>query len=43
MLLRFFLLDRACLSLGERLGVPVLTSDWAWARLKLNIAITVIR
>jgi len=35
--------DRACLALGERLGVPVLTSDRAWASLKLNVVITVIR
>ena len=35
--------DRACLALGGRLGVPVLTSDRDWARLKLNVVITVIR
>lgn len=35
--------DRACLALGGRLGVPVLTSDRAWASLKLNVVITVIR
>lgn len=35
--------DRACLALGERLGVPVLTSDRAWASLNLNLVITVIR
>jgi PIN domain nuclease of toxin-antitoxin system len=35
--------DRACLSLGLRLGVVVLTSDRAWASLNLNIDVQVIR
>ena len=44
--------DRACLSLGLRLGVPVLTSDhavprlWrdrAWGSLKLSLDIQIIR
>jgi ribonuclease VapC len=35
--------DRACLALGERLGIPVLTTDRAGASLKLNVVITVIR
>jgi ribonuclease VapC len=35
--------DRACLALGEQLGVPVLTSDRAWASLNLNVVITMIR
>ena len=35
--------DRACLSLGLRLGVPVLTSDRAWASLSLSLNIQVIR
>lgn len=35
--------DRACLSLGLRLGVPVLTCDRTWASLNLSIAVQVIR
>jgi len=35
--------DRACLSLGLRLGVPVLTSDRAWASLTLSLDVQVIR
>jgi len=35
--------DRACLSLGLRLGVTVLTSDRAWATLTLPLKIQVIR
>jgi PIN domain nuclease of toxin-antitoxin system len=35
--------DRACLSLGLRLGVTVLTSDRAWASLNLSLDIQVIR
>ena len=35
--------DRACLSLGLRLGVPVLTSDCAWGSLKLSLDIQIIR
>jgi ribonuclease VapC len=35
--------DRACLSLGLRLGVAVLTSDRAWASLNLSLDIQVIR
>ena len=35
--------DRACLALGQRLGLPVLTADRAWADLNLGIAVTVIR
>jgi PIN domain nuclease of toxin-antitoxin system len=35
--------DRACLSLGYRLGVTVLTSDRAWASLNLALDIQVIR
>ena len=44
--------DRACLSLGLRLGVPVLTSDHAvprlwrdrvWASLNLSLEVRVIR
>jgi ribonuclease VapC len=35
--------DRACLSLGLRLGVPVLTCDRAWATLNLSLYVQVIR
>jgi len=35
--------DRACLALGLRLGLPVLTADRAWAELELPIEIKVIR
>ncbi len=35
--------DRACLSLGLRLSVPVLTSDRAWAPLTLALDVQIIR
>lgn len=35
--------DRACLSLGLRLGVPVLTCDRTWATLSLSLDVQVIR
>jgi PIN domain nuclease of toxin-antitoxin system len=35
--------DRACLSLGLRLGVPVLTAERAWATLKVGVDVGVIR
>ena len=35
--------DRACLSLGLRLGVTVLTCDRAWASLGQSLDIQVIR
>ena len=35
--------DRACLALAERLGVPALTTDRAWATLQLGIAVQVVR
>lgn len=35
--------DRACLSLGLRLGISVLTCDRAWARLNLSIAVQMLR
>jgi PIN domain nuclease of toxin-antitoxin system len=35
--------DRACLSLGWRLGVPILTSDRTWSSLSLSLNIQVIR
>jgi len=34
---------RACLSLGLRLGLPVITADRAWKRLRLGIDVRVIR
>jgi ribonuclease VapC len=40
---RLSLGDRACLSLGLRLGVDILTSDRAWATLNLTANIQVIR
>lgn len=35
--------DRACLALGKRLNLPVLTADKVWTRLSLGITITLIR
>lgn len=35
--------DRACLSLGLRLGVVVLTSDHAWLNLDLGLDIRAVR
>jgi ribonuclease VapC len=35
--------DRACLTLGEQLGLPVLTADRAWADLDLDIEVVLIR
>ena len=35
--------DRACLALGERLRLPVLTADRVWANLGLAIRIEVLR
>jgi ribonuclease VapC len=35
--------DRACLALGELLGIPVLTSDRAWASLTLSTTVMLIR
>jgi len=35
--------DRACLSLGLRLGIPVLTADRAWAELHLTVGIRIVR
>lgn len=35
--------DRACLALARELGLPVLTTDQAWADLQLGIAVEVIR
>ena len=35
--------DRACIALGQRRGLPVLTADAAWAGLDLGVEITVLR
>jgi ribonuclease VapC len=35
--------DRACLSLGRRLNVPVLTCDRVWQSLNLELEIQVVR
>ena len=35
--------DRACLSLGLRLGLPILTTDRAWLKVQLSIAVHVLR
>jgi PIN domain nuclease of toxin-antitoxin system len=35
--------DRARLALAQRLGETVLTADWSWARLELDIRVEVIR
>ena len=35
--------DRACLALGLRLGVPVLTAERAWATLKIGVDVGLIR
>lgn len=37
------LADRACIVLGRRLGLPVLTADRAWGGLDLQAAVKVIR
>jgi ribonuclease VapC len=34
---------RACIALGQRLGLPILTGDRVWAELSLNIEIRLIR
>lgn len=35
--------DRACLALGRRLGLPMLTAEHRWAELDLGIDIRLIR
>ena len=35
--------DRACLALGKRLNLPVLTADKVWTSLSLGITINLIR
>ena len=35
--------DRACLALARRLGLPAMTADRAWTRLKVGVVVEVIR
>lgn len=35
--------DRACLALGQRLGVPVLTADRLWSQVTLDLEVRLIR
>jgi ribonuclease VapC len=35
--------DRACIALGQRLGLPILTGDRVWAGLSLSTEIRLIR
>jgi ribonuclease VapC len=35
--------DRACLALGEQLGLPIVTADRAWAALDLGLEIRLLR
>lgn len=35
--------DRACLALGQTLGLPVLTADRVWAQLDIGVEIRVVR
>ncbi len=35
--------DRACLALGEALGLPVITADRVWATLALGVTVQAIR
>lgn len=35
--------DRTCLALAQRLQLPVLTADHAWARAKLSVGVETIR
>lgn len=35
--------DRACLALGRRHGLPVLTADRVWAELDLGVEVVLIR
>jgi PIN domain nuclease of toxin-antitoxin system len=35
--------DRACLGLARKLGVPAVTADRAWQRLRLDVPVEVIR
>ena len=35
--------DRACIALAEKLGLPALTADHAWADLDLGVEVVLIR
>ena len=35
--------DRACLSLAQRLGLPAVTTDAAWAKLDMAVEVRVVR
>ena len=35
--------DRACLALGQRLGLPVMTADRRWAELDIGVEVHLIR
>ena len=35
--------DRACLALGLRLGLPILTTDREWGKLALTVEVRVVR
>lgn len=37
------LADRACLSLGIKLNIPVMTTDRAWKKLRVGITVTIVR
>jgi PIN domain nuclease of toxin-antitoxin system len=37
------LADRACLALAQRVGLPVLTTDRAWAQLQIGVEIRLAR
>lgn len=37
------LADRACLALAQRLKLPVLTTDRAWAQLQIDVEIRLAR
>ncbi len=37
------LADRACLALGQRLDLPVLTTDRAWEGLELEVEVRLVR
>ena len=37
------LADRACLALGQRLDLPILTTDRAWEEIELEVEVRLIR
>ncbi len=37
------LADRACLALAQRLGLPVMTTDRAWAQLQIGVEVRLAR